>query len=162
MIKYIKRQDLDVLKYDKCIDASLQSRIYAFSWYLDIVADNWDVLVLDDYKAVMPIPWANKYGIKYITQPYFCQQLGVFSIKKISAEIERDLRKKIPKRFVKISLNYNSANYLGSKMVAKKNFILELNDTYLNLFKSFSKGRKHASKVGVKKSLIIKAHQFYH
>ena len=157
MIKYIKRQDLDVVKYDKCIDASLQSRIYAFSWYLDIVADNWDVLVLDDYKAVMPIPWANKYGIKYITQPYFCQQLGVFSIKKISAEIERDLRKKIPKRFVKISLNYNSANYLGSKMVAKKNFILELNDTYLNLFKSFSKGRKHASKVGVKKSLIIKS-----
>ena len=156
MIKYIKRQDLDVDKYDKCIETSLQSRVYAFSWYLDIVADNWDVLVLDDYNVVMPIPWNKKYGLKYITQPFFCQQLGIFSIDKISKEIENNLLKKIPKIFVKVSLNYNSDNYFGHKMVAKKNYILELKDTYLNLFKSFSKGRKHASKVGVKNSLLIK------
>ena len=49
MIQYVKRQHLDVSKYDFCIENSTQSRIYAFSWYLDIVADHWDVLVLDDY-----------------------------------------------------------------------------------------------------------------
>ncbi|WP_373942482.1 hypothetical protein OEG92_04340 [Polaribacter sejongensis] len=71
MIQYVKRKDLNILKYDACIENSIQSRIYAFSWYLDIVADNWDVLVLGDYKAVMPLPWKQKYFIKYITQPFF-------------------------------------------------------------------------------------------
>jgi len=71
MIHYVKREDLEVLKYDACIENALQSRVYAFSWYLDIVADNWDVLVLNNYEAVMPVPWKQKYFIKYVTQPFF-------------------------------------------------------------------------------------------
>ena len=79
MITYIKRKDLEVEKYDACIENALQSRVYAFSWYLDIVADNWDVLVLDDYKAVMPIAWKKKYFIKYVYPPLWLLELGVFS-----------------------------------------------------------------------------------
>ena len=60
---YIKRKELNVSKYDACIENSVQEKIFGFSWYLDIVADQWDVLVLDDYKAVMPIPWRKKIGV---------------------------------------------------------------------------------------------------
>ncbi|MDP3354122.1 MAG: hypothetical protein Q8S44_10335, partial [Flavobacteriaceae bacterium] len=66
MIYYVKRQNLDIEKYDTCIDRALNSRIYAYSWYLDIVADHWDALILNDYEAVMPLPWRSKYFIKYI------------------------------------------------------------------------------------------------
>jgi lipid II:glycine glycyltransferase (peptidoglycan interpeptide bridge formation enzyme) len=156
MINYIKRKDLDLIKYDACIENSIQSRIYAFSWYLDIVADHWDVLVLEDYKAVMPITWRKKFGFKYATQPYLCQQLGVFSEQKLSKEIQEKLIESIPRKFIKVSLNYNSSNILSNKMIQKKNYILGLNDTYINLFKSFSKGRKHAVKVGEKKGLVLK------
>ncbi len=155
MIQYIKRKDLDILKYDVCIENSIQSRIYGFSWYLDIVADNWDVMVLDDYKAVMPIPWKSKYGLKYISQPYFCQQLGVFSKEKFTKEIQEEIIKKIPKKFVKVSLNFNSDNFLTSNMKPLKNYILILNNTYDTLFKAFSKGRKHAVKVGQKNQLLL-------
>ncbi|MDA9093212.1 hypothetical protein N9J92_05085, partial [Polaribacter sp.] len=68
MIHIIERKDLDVDKYDACIADSVQSRIYAFSWYLDVVTDNWDILILNDYEAVMPLPWKQKYFLKYITQ----------------------------------------------------------------------------------------------
>ena len=155
MIQYIKRKDLDILKYDACIENSVQSRIYGFSWYLDIVADHWDVLVLDDYEAVMPIPWKSKYGIKYIGQPYFCQQLGVFSKERLTKEIQEEIIKKIPKKFVKVSLNFNSDNFLTSNMKPLKNYILTLNNTYDALFKAFSKGRKHAVKVGQKNQLLL-------
>tara|TARA_B110000046_G_scaffold186039_1_gene231702 strand:+ start:773 stop:1633 length:861 start_codon:yes stop_codon:yes gene_type:complete len=155
MIKYIRRQDLDIAKYNDCIEDSIQSRIYAFSWYLDIVADNWDVMVLDDYKAVMPIPWKSKYRLKYIGQPYFCQQLGVFSKEKFTKEIQEEIIKKIPKKFVKVSLNFNSNNFLTSNMKPLKNYILTLNNTYDTLFKAFSKGRKHAVKVGQKNQLLL-------
>ena len=66
MIHYVKREDLEVAKYNDCIENSIQSRIYAFSWYLDIVADNWDVLVLNDYEAVMPVPFRRKFGVNYV------------------------------------------------------------------------------------------------
>ncbi|WP_158841387.1 hypothetical protein [Polaribacter sp. L3A8] len=157
MIQYIKRKDLDVEKYDACIENSIQSRIYAFSWYLDIVAENWGVLVLDDYKAVMPIPWKKKYGIKYCAQPLFSQQLGVFSIEKITESLQEQMITIVSDKFVKFSLNFNADNSLTSKnIVSMKNYILELNLPYETLFKSFSKGRKHAVKVGEKKNLSIK------
>jgi hypothetical protein len=156
MIQYVERKDLEVEKYDACIENSIQSRIYAFSWYLDIVADNWDVLVLDDYKAVMPIPWKKKYFIKYIAQPYFCQQLGVFSKEIASQELHEKMINHIPKKFVKISLNFNSGNFLTHKMVKKNNYILPLSTFYEILLKSFNKGRKHAVKVANKNLLIQK------
>jgi hypothetical protein len=112
-------------------------------------------MVLDDYKAVMPIPWKSKYGLKYIGQPYFCQQLGVFSKERLTKEIQEEIIKKIPKKFVKVSLNFNSDNFLTSNMKPLKNYILTLNNTYDALFKAFSKGRKHAVKVGQKNQLLL-------
>lgn len=79
MVKYVKRQDLEVKKYDFCIEKSEQSRVYALSWYLDIAADNWDVLVLNDYEAVMPVCWRKKWLVKYVYPPFWVLELGVFS-----------------------------------------------------------------------------------
>jgi len=81
MIHYVKREDLMVAKYNDCIENSIQSRIYAFSWYLDIVADNWDVLVLNDYEAVMPVPFRRKFRINYVYPPFWLLELGLFSLK---------------------------------------------------------------------------------
>lgn len=103
----------------------------------------------------MPIPWRKKYFIKYISQPYYCQQLGVFSQKSISKEIQENFMIKIPAKFVKVSLNFNSDNFFVSDMERKKNYILSLKNSYEILFKSFSKGRKHAIKVGVRNDLFV-------
>ena len=88
MIHYVKREDLEVAKYNDCIENSIQSRIYAFSWYLDIVADNWDVLVLNDYEAVMPVPFRRKFGVNYVYPPFWLLELRSFckkeNIKRIS------------------------------------------------------------------------------
>jgi phosphotransferase system IIB component len=156
MIQYVKRQHLDVSKYDFCIENSTQSRIYAFSWYLDIVADHWDVLVLDDYEAVMPIPWKKKYGIKYVVQPYFCQQLGIFSKEKISKELVLDFIQNIPNKFFRISLQLNAENNIDSeKLVKKNNYVLALNKTSEALIAGFSNNRKRDLKKAIASSLII-------
>jgi hypothetical protein len=155
MINYIKRKDLEVVKYNTCVENAMQSRVYAFSWYLDIVSDNWDVLVLNDYEAVMPVPWKQKYLIKYVTQPYFTQQLGVFSNKIISEGLQKKMLNKIPFKFLKVSLCLNSDNLLLSEKTERKNYILKLSSTYVALQKGFSKGRKHAVKVGEKANLKL-------
>lgn len=55
------------------------SLIYALSGYLNRLCDNWSGVVVNDYEAVMPIPWRKKYGIRYIYEAPFIQQLGIFS-----------------------------------------------------------------------------------
>ena len=155
MIKYVHRKDLEVDKYNFCIENSIQSRVYAFSWYLDVVTNSWDVLVLNDYEAVMPIPCKKKYGIKYVTQPYFCQQLGVFSLDNLSKKQQEAFLIKIPKKYLKVTLSLNTGNYILSKTSKRLNYFLNIPEDYKQLYKNFSKGRKHAIKVGEKQGLEL-------
>lgn len=155
MISYVKRKDIDVVKYNACIENSIQSRIYAFSWYLDIVAENWDVLVLNDYEAVMPIPWKRKFGVKYVAQPPFCQQLGIFSLQEFNETKERLFLKKVKRIFLKINYAFNADNLKNNNKNIRINYVLPLNNDYEFLFKGFNKGRKHAVKKSIKNNLSL-------
>ena len=53
-IYYLPYQQIDKEKWDACIAQSSNSLIYACSFYLEALSENWDALVLDDYEAVMP------------------------------------------------------------------------------------------------------------
>jgi len=156
MIKYVKRESIDIKKYNICIGQSKNTRIYAFSWYLDLVADNWDALILDDYKAVMPLPWRSKYFIKYIYTPCWAQQLGVFSSCKISEELIHKFIEKIPKKFKKITINFNTDNQiLGKNTLERANYILPLNKPYQELFREYKYVRRRGKKLLDKSKIVI-------
>lgn len=108
MITYKRHKEIDYTKWDACIGMAFNRNIYGTSWYLDLVCKNWDALVLNDYEAVMPLPWNKKWGIKYIAQPFFCQQLGVFH--HSNAIAVDDFLKSIPRSFLYVNLNLNSHN----------------------------------------------------
>ncbi len=105
MIKFLTYNKIDFQKWDKCISDSNNNLIYAHSWYLDVVCNNyWDALVLDDYKAVFPLHTKIKWGISIIRQPNFCQQLGVF------ATVDYDFNEflnAIPNKFKYLNFNLN-------------------------------------------------------
>ena len=143
MIKHLTRNELDVKKYDNCISKAINSRIYAYSWYLDIVCDNWDVLVLDDYQAVMPLPKQKKYGVSYVYQPPWTQQLGIFSPTEVSQKVISSFIKKTTSIFL-LYYNFNAQN-LNLKHVRKSikiNYELNLNKTYDGTFNDYRKDRK--------------------
>lgn len=157
MIKYLLHREIDFIKYDCCISKSKNSLIYGFSWYLDIVTENnWDVLVLNNYEAVMPLPNRKKYGINYIFQPAWVQQLGVFSNHEIKEDLLLEFVNIIPRKFKLIDALFNYDNGFSSKYVSKKdNFILDLDDTYQSLFRKVKKGRKSSIKQAQKLKLKI-------
>jgi Acetyltransferase (GNAT) domain len=156
-IKYIPYNEIDKLKWDNCIINATNSLIYAHSFYLDnCTAKKWDALVLNDYEAVMPITFRKKYGIAYLYQPYFLQQAGLFSSKKIDERLVNIFLAEIEKRFQFAEINLNYANILSSnkkiKYIERNNFILSLNNTYKNISKKFNsnfvRNIKQASKHG--------------
>ena len=142
-IKYIPYKEINKTKWDNCVVNALNSLIYAHSFYLDNCTENsWDALVLNDYEAVMPITHRKKYGIAYLYQPYFLQQAGIFSAKKIHKAMVDNFLSTIQQHFKFAEINLNYANtFLGDKnikCVAKNNFILPLNDTYKKISAKFS------------------------
>jgi hypothetical protein len=154
MIQYIKRKDLDIIKYNTCIENSTQSKIFGFSWYLDIVTDNWDVLVLDDYKAVMPFSWRKKIGIKYIHPPLWLLELGVFSL-----DDKQDINPFLDvlyKKFKFIELRLNTKNrFLKSNNLIQNQFqYIDLNIGYESILKGYNRNRKREVAKANKHDLI--------
>ena len=156
MIVHLTRNELNVAKYDACIANAINTRVYANSWFLDIVCDDWDVLVEGDYQSVMPLPKRKKYGIHYIYQPPWTQQLGVFSLETINEIDVLKFVKKIPKKFRLIDVFLNSNNFINSqRVIIRDNFILSLDKSYESLRKNYSKGRKSSCKQAKQYNLEI-------
>jgi len=159
MIQYITRKNIEIEKYNICIKNAKNSRIYAYSWYLDCVADHWDVLILNDYQAVMPLVWRSKYHIKYIYPPCWAQQLGVFSSENIKESLVALFLKSIPKKYKKQTIFLNTLN-ITKGLLEQTNYILVLNKRYKDLNRNYNKTRRRILKKIVK-TLKIKTAQEY-
>ena len=49
-IRYLERNEIDTIKWDNCIGNAFNGLIYARSFYLDAMAENWSALVAGDYQ----------------------------------------------------------------------------------------------------------------
>ena len=147
MIQYLPYHQIDKIKYDYCISHSKESRVYAYSWYLDCTAKSWDLLIEGDYKTVMPLPRKVKYGIQYIFTPPWIQQLGVFSIEDVPQKKIIQFLKKIPNKYFWIDYQLNSGNKLDKlSLVSRKNYILSLYRPLSEIQKGFNINRKRILK----------------
>jgi hypothetical protein len=81
-IGLLKRREINDKLWNECVLRSICPLIYAQTWYLDTVCDDWYGIAAVSggrYVAVMPLPRGQKFGFAFYKQPLFVQQLGVFS-----------------------------------------------------------------------------------
>ena len=136
LIQYIKNKDINRDKWDVCIEQSSNPLIYAMSWYLDIVCPGWDALVEDDYVMVFPLTWGRKFGISYLYQPMFTQQLGFFSAVKFPPQKINQINQiiqSIPDRFLVAIWNEIDFEHTGIIIQKRNNFQMSLADNYENI-----------------------------
>ncbi|WP_159447438.1 hypothetical protein [Moheibacter sediminis] len=119
-------------------------RIYAEVWYLDILTDKkWECLVCGDYEVIMPIPLQSKFGIRFVLQPIFCQQLGVFYKDEISEELFSKFEAKLHKYRVRnYCFNEENTERFNPKGKKKTNHVLDLNLPYEQLRKNYNRNRR--------------------
>ncbi|MGB6083986.1 hypothetical protein [Moheibacter sp.] len=143
-LQKIKRKDLDVDKYSKALNDASNYRIYAEHWYLDILTEEkWECLVFGDYEVIMPIPLQYKFGIKFVLQPIYCQQLGVFYKEEISDELFREFEKKLHRYKVR-AYHFNEENTERYQPEGERrtNFILDLSSEYKAIRTGYKDKRK--------------------
>jgi len=153
-ITHLTHNEINLPKWNACIQNACNSLVYAESWYLDIVSQNWEALILGDYEYVMPLPVKRKFGISFLLQPPLTQQLGVFSSSIIDEHIVENFIQKIPYR--SYHLNLNEQNQYG-KGIKQPNLILDLHKNYDLIFSAYSTNTKRNVKKAQQANLYVAA-----
>ena len=145
MIRLLKHNEINKRRWDDCINKSFNGNVYALSWYLDIVHPNWNALIENDYERVMPLTNSKKFGLSYMFQPFFVQQLGVFSTSQLSQEDVENFIKAIPQQYLLTQYRLNSYNKVDydSDIIAKhRNVELDLIYDYQYLYNNYNNNTK--------------------
>ena len=160
-IQYLLHKEIDKKKWDACIATAPNGLIYGYSFFLDCMAKQWDALVLNDYEAIMPLTWNRKYSFYYLYQPAFTASLGVFG-KNVDQERVKRFLDTIPAKFKLIEISLNAGNYFPAALhnyYPRSNYILNLNQPYELLYKSYRESHKRnifkAPQLGCSVSKVI-------
>lgn len=159
-IRYVKRDDIDVAAWNKCIERSANGLLYASSKYLDILSGHlWNALVLGDYEAVMPLPFKRKYGIHYLFQPALLPISGVFG-DDLTTDVVEAFLKKIPSKFLLWDIALNHGNRFDRSLYnsfSRANYVLPLSESYENLQSRYHQNiKRNLSKAARLKCIVRK------
>lgn len=156
-IKLERREEIDDKRWNGCVHFALGAPPYGYTWFLDNVCEDWLGLVVGNYKMVMPVVLGKKYGIQYCYQPFFTQQLGIYSDLPISQQTVEQFFEAIPKEIKFIEMALNESNFapdLG-KTLERHNYLLDLKPNYETLRKNYSGNVLRKVKKAKKEGLTI-------
>lgn len=159
-IRYLKHSEINQASWDRCISKAVNGNVYGWTWYLNMMSSDWDALISGDYETVFPLPFRKKAGIYYIYQPFFTQQLGIYSINPLSPEIVAHFIRAIPARFRHIELNLNSFNKIESIGFEFKNNLnheLDLIEPYEEIRRGYNDNLKRNIGKALKENITINA-----
>lgn len=157
-LQIIHNNKINYNRWDECIGSSINANIYSLSWYLDIVSEGWDALVMGDYDYIMPLTHKKKFGIAYLIQPNFTQQLGIFSGSNISNDTYKAFLNTVSEKYRYVNINLNKFNRIETddfNLKKNTNYELELIYNYtllsgkysLNTKRNLEKAKKYGQKV---------------
>ena len=157
MIRVISRKDIDDNKWDAAVSGSWHETIYGYCWYLDCVAPEWHGVVLEDYKAVMPLVSAEKMGISYVLNVPFLQYTTIYG-KEPDWSMFQEFMNAIPARFryldFKIYLPFEPV-VSKAKVTHHTNLVLDLSQNEMDLVSGFNTNTKRNIKKAEKQNITI-------
>jgi hypothetical protein len=168
MIQHLKRAAIDCAQWDALLAASPNGTIYGLSWYLDVVSPGWEALVKVEagrYVAVMPLPVRTKWGMRYLQQPSFTQQLGVFYVEALKIADWQAIGHWLQQRFrlvssyafniANVELLANGPDLLGIPGARRETYCLDLNRPYEQLVAGYKANRRWRLNQSRRRSLYL-------
>ena len=119
-INYLKNDQINFVKWDNCINNAHNGSIYAFSWYLDIICENWEALVSKDYEFVMPILHKKRGNFHFTYNDFLSRQLGVFSTQLLNEEVVNAFLLKLSSVYKLFTINLNKYNKVKKSLFAQR------------------------------------------
>ncbi len=156
--QFFAHADIDIARWDKAMDQCLNENPYAYSSWLNLVCPGWGAYINNDYSILIPIPLKSKFGIKYIAQPLFTQQLGVYSSIDFLPDDLNLLFRELSARYKKIHIQLNTSNPIIPGLKSKTTYTLPLNKSFDELFNGFS--AHHQRNINKALRIITEQHSY--
>jgi len=157
-IKYLHNDEINFVRWDNCINTAFNGNIFAYSWYLNILCDNWCGLILGDYKYVMPLIHTTFFKKDILTTPILGEKLGVFTNEILTEEIVNLFFEAIPSNytFIKTMLNkYNTISNTNFEIKQKKIFEMDLMQSYSLISQKYTNAFQKDIQVAKSKKITI-------
>lgn len=158
MIRFLQHKEIDKVAWDRCVQNSEEGQLFNFSWYLDVCDKNWCGMVEDDYRAVFPLSFRTKFGIRYVYQPFFTRHGGVIATEKSTAAQRLSFLRAIPAgfRYMDFCLHErHQEDFPGAEIIHRKYQILDLSDSYDKIQAGYSENHKRSLRKAEKSNLSI-------
>ena len=165
-IQYLKNSEINKVRWDACMHSSVNGLIYGHSFYLDYMCKGWSAIVAKDYSWMMAICSNKKYGVNYLYQPAFTQQLGVFYQPNTFVPFT-EIIQILQNKFSFFDNNWNYATPVdlippSIKTTSSTNLILDLGKDYEKINASYHKDLIKNLKRSQQFSLKYEATNDYH
>ena len=148
-ITYLKRAEIDSLKWDKCVNFHLiNSAVFAQHWFLDGCCERWDAVVVGDYQAVLPLPIRRKWGVDYVYPPFFAFRLGFFGKELTQKEMDEALDL-VAKKFKWADMFFSAdIQYKKGNIIPHRTYLLDLQADYETVRKNYHESHRRNCKKG--------------
>ena len=159
MPRFVKRKDIDDVKWNQLVADSVLKQLSVNTWYLDTICEKWDALIYGDYEFILPIANGKKYLLSYAYQPYFTQNFEIHGKTNVPDKVFLAFIKKLKEKYFKLNLCFSNVPSMILKHVnlqERKRQILDLNKPYKELYENYSSSHKRNIKKAQKNNLVIK------
>jgi hypothetical protein len=143
-IRFLAKKDIDLSRWDACVSADPSCLPYALSWWLDAATQgNWDGVVVDDYRVVMPLPRGKFFGrFTQVQRPSFTQQCGPFG--QLQPGDVKQLLTKLPSRYISFKLPLTdrvSHDEIPAGFTSRErtNYVIDLSPDFSAVHQNFHK-----------------------
>jgi hypothetical protein len=143
-IRFLVKKEIDLFRWDTCVATDPTCLPYALSWWLDAATGgNWDGVVIDDYRVVMPLPKGKFLGrYTQVQRPSFTQQCGPFG--QLQPGDVKQLLTKLPARYLSLKLPLTDRVTpeqvpAGFSSLERTNYVLDLNPDFASIHQDFNK-----------------------
>jgi N-acetylglutamate synthase-like GNAT family acetyltransferase len=108
-MKFVYRPQIDSEKWDLLVASTKHAGIYNYSYFLDLVCENWCVFIDENYSMGIAIPYTNKLSFNIVYTPNFLR--GVNFLGEPNQEIAFKILNRIKKEFKVGDLSIDSGIY---------------------------------------------------
>jgi hypothetical protein len=95
-LKLVERKHIDIERWDALVESTPSASVFSLSVYLDAVAENWSVLVDDEYRSGMVLPFAVRFGVKTLYTPIFARYTEWLGLPLDGERIVEEIRNYFP------------------------------------------------------------------
>ena len=143
-MQIIERSNIDIEKWDALVNSTPQAAVFSMSWYMDACAENWSVIVDDDYTKGIALPYTIRAGVQILYTPIFIRYVEWLGLEDDFSQVQQ----LIHTRFKVIQITFKQ-KVLGENA---ENFVYQRIDqsTEAKLGSQAKRSLKNAEKAGLK------------